>query len=92
MDLAVAITIEITGTHNIAVDSCSPLEFIHMKTPLQGWNTSPISWQDTVPFILNSRGDLVVGNIKQTKLFHYVEKNFITDKILSRLEDLANAA
>jgi hypothetical protein len=90
MDLASAIAIEITGYHEAVIDTCSPLDFVHMKLPLQGWELSPASWQDTVPLVLNSRGELIVGNIKQTKLFHYVEKNFISKKILSRLEVLAN--
>ena len=90
MDLAVAIAIEITGTHEQAIGNESPLEFIHMKTPIQGWLPIPVSWQDTIPFILNSHGDLVVGNIKQSKLFHYVEKNFISKNILAKLEKLAD--
>lgn len=90
MDLASAIAIEVVGCHEAVIDSCSPLEFIHMKLPLQGWDLLPESWQDTVPFVLNSKGDLIVGNIKQTKLFHYVEKNFLSKKILSRLEELSN--
>jgi hypothetical protein len=90
MDLAAAIAIEITGTHAQAVDTVSPLEFIHMKTPVQGWLPVPVSWQDTVPFVLSNHGELVVGNIKQSKLFHYVEKNFISKNILTKLEKLAN--
>jgi len=90
MDLAAAIAIEITGYHNAVIDSCSPLDFVHMKLPLQGWELSLASWQDAVPLVLNSRGELIVGNIKQTKIFHYVEKNFISKKILSRLEELSN--
>ena len=90
MDLAVAIAIEITGMHDAVIDNCSPLEFIHMKTPLQGWSPIPASWQDTVPHVLTSKGDLIVGNIKQSKLFHYVEKTFITSSIVSKLEELAN--
>jgi hypothetical protein len=92
MDLAVAIAIEISGQQDRAIDLLSPLEFTHMKTPLQGWDISPVSWQDTVPHYFNNNGELVVGNIKQDKLFHYVEKNFITDKILTRLEELANGS
>jgi hypothetical protein len=88
MDLAAAIAIEITGQYISAIDNCSPLEFIHMKIPLQGWPSLPTSWQDAVPFVLNSKGDLIVGNIKQQKLFHYVEKNFITEPILTQLEEL----
>ena len=90
MDLATAIAIEITGQYNSVIDSCSPLEFVHMKTPLQGWDIIPSTWQDAVPFVLNSRGNMVLGNMIQPKLFHYVEKNFLTGKILKRLEDLAN--
>lgn len=88
MDLAAAIAIEIMGIHEQVIDVCNPMNFVHMKTPIQGWPTIPLSWQDAVPFIFNSRGELIVGNIKQSKLFHYVEKNFITDKILQRLETL----
>ena len=88
MDLAAAIAIEIMGVHEQVIDICNPMNFIHMKTPIQGWPTIPLSWQDAVPFIFNSRGELIVSNIKQSKLFHYVEKNFITDKILQRLEAL----
>jgi hypothetical protein len=92
MDLAAAIAIEITGTREQAIDIISPLEFIHMNTPIQGWSPIPLSWQDTVPYVLNTKGDLIVGNIKQSKLFHYVEKNFITKKILNKLEDLTNGS
>jgi ABC-type amino acid transport substrate-binding protein len=61
-----------------------------MKPALQGWSPTPASWQDTVPFVLNSKGDLVIGNIKQSKLFHYVEKDFLTPVIMQQLERLAN--
>lgn len=90
MDLASAIAIEIMGLQSEVVDVSSPMEFIHMKVPIQGWSPMPASWQDTVPFMLNSKGELIVGNIKQSKLFHYVEKNFITTKILTKLQELAN--
>jgi hypothetical protein len=39
---------------------------------------------------LTSTGKLVVGNIAQGKLFHYVEKNFITNSLLIELEELSN--
>lgn len=90
MDLATAVSIEITGFYDSVIDVCSPLEFVHMKTALQNWDVIPASWQDAVPFVLNAQGNLIVGNIRQPKLFHYVEKNFVTEKILSRLERLAH--
>jgi hypothetical protein len=88
MDLVVAIAIEITGFHEEAIDICSPLEFVHMKAPLQGWANDSIHWQDSVFYFLNSKGDLVVGNIKQSKLFHYVEKDFLNQRIIDGLKRL----
>ena len=90
MDLATAISVEITGAYESVNDVCSPLEFIHMKPAIQGWPKPPESWQDAVSHVLNANGEMVVSNIKQSKLFHYVEKNFLTKKIISRLEELSN--
>jgi hypothetical protein len=90
MDLAAAVAIEIMGCHDQVFDQAGPLEFIHMKAALQNWFPRQISWQDTVPFVLNTKGDLIVGNMKQSKLFHYVEKDFLTDNVLQRLEWLSH--
>jgi hypothetical protein len=90
MDLASAIAIEMMMCQDTVFDQSSPLEFIHMKSPLQGWTVYPEKWTDSVSCVLNSKGDLVVNNIKQGKIFHYVEKDFVTPKLLERLEGLAN--
>ena len=89
MDLACGISIEIAGLQDI-IDVNSPLQFTHMKSPIQGWTITPESWQDMVSHHLTSTGALVVGNIAQDKLFHYVEKNFITNNLLEELEEIAN--
>jgi hypothetical protein len=89
MDLACAVAIEIAGLQDI-IDSNSPLQFTHMKSPIQGWTVNSESWQDMVPHYLTSAGNLMVGNIAQGKLFHYVEKNFITDTLITDLEELAS--
>jgi hypothetical protein len=91
MDLTAAVAIEITGYHEQAIDQVSPLEFVHMKAPLQGWTVSAESWTNTVSHVLTTKGDLIVGNIKQSKLFHYVEKNFVTPQLIKRLKGLLNA-
>ena len=87
MDLSSAIAIDIVGLHGDAIDAGCPLEFVHMKAPLQGWTPIPLSWQEAVPVHYNKNKELLVGNIKQPKLFHYVEKNFLTDTLLAKLED-----
>lgn len=90
MDLASAIAIEITMDHRSVIDQTCPLEFVHMKSAIQGWPMTFETWQNAVPFVLNSKGELIVGNIRQPKLFHYVEKSFLSKKTLNRLEMLAN--
>jgi hypothetical protein len=90
LDLATAVAVEILMCHDIVFDKYSPLEFIHMKTHLQGWDYYSDSWQDTVISVLNTKGDLVVGTIKQSKLFHYCEPSFVTPTLIRRLEELAN--
>lgn len=90
MDLATAVAIELTGQYESVIDAVSPLEFVHMKTALQEWLSPHISWQDAVPYVLTTKGDLVIGNIKQPQLVHYVEKDFLNKKILARLQELAN--
>lgn len=90
MDLATAVTIEIMLAHDKVLDNLSPLEFIHMRSAIQGWEYAQSSWRNTVNYVLNSKGDFVVGNIKQSKLFHYIEKEFLTDDIIVRLEELIN--
>lgn len=90
MDLISAIAIEIFGDHEQIIDVTSPLEFIHMKPANQGWKLTPSSWQDAVPYVFNSRGELIVGNIKQSKVFHYVESSFVSKNLISKLENLVN--
>ena len=89
MDVSVAIAIKLAGMESVALSNCNPMSFTHMKSAIQNWPIIPDSWQTAVPCLLNSRGNVVVGNIQQGKLFHYVEKHFINKKILSKLEELA---
>ncbi len=89
LDLAAAIAIEITGLFDSVNDVCSPMEFVHMKTGLQDWPITPESWQDAVPYVLNSKNQLIVGNIRQPKLFHYVEKSFMSKKMIEKLKGFA---
>lgn len=85
MDLAVAIAIEITGMHEQVLDVNSPLEFIHMKSHLQNWRVNSSSWQDFV--LTNFSNTLSVSNIPQRKIFHYIDNDFLTDEIISKLKD-----
>lgn len=87
MDLAVAITMEMVGLGN---DTVSPLEFVHMKPAIQNWPMSTSKWTNAVHYHFNKRGELLVGNIKQQKIFHYVEKDFVSTDMLHTLKEIAN--
>lgn len=88
MDLAAAIAIEVTGNHQYSIDQASPLSFVHMKPMIQSWEIPSFNWQDTVPLVFTPAGSLVVGNIKQPALFHYVEKDFMSTRLITQLEAL----
>jgi len=90
MDLAAAIALEMAGMNECA-DVCSPLRFVHMKPGVQDWHPVPLYWTDTIPHIYTKDGELIVGNIKQHHLFHYVEKDFVADgNIIAKLKGLIN--
>ena len=88
MDLATAIAIKLSGMEDQIISSLNPMEFIHMKSFIQGWELPTVDWRDSVLYVLNNQGELLVGNIKQSKLFHYTEKSFISKKIIQKLEGL----
>jgi hypothetical protein len=86
MDLATAIAIDILDMQSI-VDPINPLEFVHMKSMLQGWTMPPLSWQDiTVSYYTNKT--LFINNIQQGKIFHYVDKTFLTESLIKDLENV----
>ena len=86
IDLATAIAIEMSGLADQVLDVECPLEFVHMKPALQGWTPVPVSWQDTVHYFLNNSGEMTIGNYRQRYLVHYVEKDFLNDNLITRLE------
>lgn len=92
MDLATAIAIEITGMYESVNDSQCPMTFVHMKIPLQNWPAFFARWEDAVPYVLTHNGDLVVGNIKQPSVFHYVDKKFLNNDLVKQLEELVNGS
>jgi hypothetical protein len=85
IDLATAIAIDIMGIEDQVIDCASPLEFVHMKPAIQNWIPVPSTWQNIVPFNFNN-GKITVGNHRQNYLFHYVEKDFLTDDMIKQLE------
>jgi hypothetical protein len=63
--------------------------FVHMKSKLQEWPDDQFmseTWTNMIPHYFNKSGDLKIGNYSQILPFHYHVKDFITDKIIDRME------
>lgn len=88
-DEAFALSAKILGIEN---DISYPLEFpriVHMKPMIQQWPWPADCWSDHVGFYVNKKGQLKVGNFQQLDIFHYVEKDKITDEIIHILEEIS---
>lgn len=62
------------------------LEFprvVHMKPMIQNWPWPADDWTDHVGFYFNTKNELKIGNFIQNDIVHYVDKNIITDEIIS---------
>jgi hypothetical protein len=62
---------------------------VHLKPEIQNWPWSASLVSDHIGFYLNCQGQLKLGNYKQDNIVHYVEKDKITDEVVSILEDIA---
>lgn len=89
VDVSAAIVTKILDCESrVTNKNISYPNFVHMKTHCQNW-INPISerWQDIVGVYLDNNLNLKIGNYKQTGIFHYTEKDFVTDKIVSIYEN-----
>jgi hypothetical protein len=64
------------------------LKIVHMKPMVQNWPWETDRVTDQAGFYLNPNGRLKIGNFQQYDPVHYVEKDLITDEVISILEEL----
>jgi hypothetical protein len=87
MDVTAALAAKIMDVENYITNyKNDPVTFVHMKTHAQGWDSPPDSWMSAVASYLNDDCRLKIGNFQQHGIFHYTEKNFLTEKIINKLE------
>ena len=86
VDVASAIACKILGIENEVTDPNSFITFVHMKPKLQNWLESPNLWTNKISCSVNKQGELLCENIIQKNIFHYVEKEFLTEEIVKGLE------
>lgn len=58
----------------------------HMKPMAQEWNEYVTDWTDKLRLCLDNKAQVKLGVWQQTELLHYVDKDLITDNLISVLE------
>jgi hypothetical protein len=88
-DVLAAVVVKILGLENSVLKSNIDYPtFVHMKTHCQDWaNPTSSSWRDIVGVYLNDNCKLKIGNYKQNGIFHYTEKDFVTDYVIQQFEN-----
>jgi hypothetical protein len=77
---------------DIADEMSYNLEFpkiVHLKPMVQNWPWSAERVTEHAGFYFNPQGKLKIGNYQQHDIVHYVEKELITNEIISLLENIA---
>jgi hypothetical protein len=85
-DEAFSLSSKILGIDdNITADIDYP-KVVHLKPEIQNWPWSANAVTDYVGFYLGINGSLKIGNFQQQNIVHYVEKELMTDEVVSLLE------
>lgn len=88
-DEAFAVSAKILDIQN---EMAYPLSFpriVHLKPMVQNWPWPAEKVTDHAGFYFSPNGKLKIGNYHQSDLIHYVEKDLITDEIVSLIEEIA---
>jgi hypothetical protein len=77
MDVTFALAAKIM---NIETQAVPPdyITFVHMKGRCQNWKLNSDDWRNYAAAHIDKTGNLKVGNYKQTGIFHYTEKEFVS--------------
>jgi hypothetical protein len=87
VDVSSAIVAKILDCSESITSKTEYPTFTHMKLHGQNWkSTMTDRWQDRVGVYFNNNCELKIGNFKQSGIFHYTEKDFLTDEIIKTYE------
>jgi len=85
-DESFSLASKILGIDNLITADIDYPRVVHLKPEIQNWNWSANLVTDYAGFYLGKDGKLKIGNFQQKNIVHYVEKNLITDEVISPLE------
>ena len=91
MDITAALAAKIMDcTESVTNNKSKIPHFVHMKSRIQDWTEFREQWQDVVPVYLDQESNLKIGNYIQHGIFHYTEKDFVSDVLFENFKDLTN--
>jgi hypothetical protein len=88
-DEAFALSAKILGIEDVIAYDLEFPKVVHMKPMVQNFPWPADVWSNHIGFYLNRNGQVKIGNYQQYNIIHYVEKDKITDEIVSMLEEIA---
>ena len=88
MDITASIaSVIMDNAHLITNEQVKYPSFIHMKSKCQNWNEHfQYRWQDRVGVYIDDNLKMKIGNYQQNGIFHYTEKDFVTNDIIKKYE------
>ena len=87
MDVSCAIVVKMLNIQKQVTSSTSFPTLTHMKLHGQDWwDLKTETWQTKVGVYADNNDNLFIGNYRQSGVFHYTEKDFVTDEIIEMFE------
>ena len=89
-DVAFALAIKLLGIEHLCtqenIDAVPT--FVHMKSHVQNVKGESIAdkWSTSIPTYYSNYDNFRIGNFQQLLPFHYVEKDWLTDKMIKQME------
>jgi hypothetical protein len=84
IDVSAAVAAKILGIEDTICNTFTT--FVHMKPAILDWEHRRPKWYGNLAVNLLDNLDLVVGNMIQQPIFHYVESDFLTEDMVKKLE------
>tara|TARA_B100001057_G_scaffold151746_4_gene151778 strand:- start:7711 stop:8538 length:828 start_codon:yes stop_codon:yes gene_type:complete len=88
MDLSCSIASKILDNTLEITDINSFITFTHMKPYCQNWHETPNKWTTVLGGYFTKDQTMLIGNFLQRNILHYVEPEFLTDRLIDRLESV----
>jgi hypothetical protein len=84
MDVSAAIAVKILQIeHLVTCKIVEPAKFIHMKSAIQGLDTTVSEWSKVLDIEIDKT--VIVGNHTQRGILHYVSDDFLTNEIFNKI-------